>query len=217
LLDYLNVSFERFSLELLLLQWFLGFGVLRTVLYIGYQKLWSLKWFNEMIYLEFIWTVLPGVVLVWLGLPSLKLLYQHESLVEGFGGYLLSLKVVGHQWYWSYDLRQFNLEFDSFMRKIFNNSYYRGDVDNCLVLPFLTNILTMVTREDVLHAYALPPLYIKVDATPSRLNSTSLYSIFPSEIFGTCSELCGIEHSSMPIAVQFVSLYSFLNWVSLTK
>jgi len=89
-------------------------------------------------------------------------------------------------------------------------SYYGGQVDNLLTLPFGVNILALVTREDVLHAYALPPLFVKVDATPARLNRTFLTSIVPSEMFGTCSELCGIEHSNIPIVTQFVSLYSFL-------
>jgi len=151
------------------------------------------------------------VILVWLGLPSLKLLYQHEALREGGRQYSLSLKVVGHQWYWSYDFNQLGLEFDSFINKRDRVSYHNGQVDNLLVLPFLVNILALVTSEDVLHAYALPPLYVKVDATPARLNSTFITSLIPSEIFGTCSELCGVEHSNIPIVVQFVSLYSFLN------
>lgn len=139
------------------------------------------------------------------------MLYAHEALAEGFDQYALNLKIVGHQWYWSYDLSQFGLEFDSFINKSQDVRYYNGQVDNCLVLPFLANILALITREDVLHAYALPPLFIKVDATPARLNRASFHSPVPAEMFGTCSELCGIEHSRMPIVVQFVSLYSFLD------
>lgn len=200
-------------MELLLLQWVLGLGVFWVIMYITYQSSWSLKWVNEIMHLEFIWTVLPGLILVWLGLPSLKLLYQHEALAEGVDQYVLSVKVVGHQWYWSYDFRQFNLEFDSFINKSDDVSYYGGQVDNLLVLPFSVRVLALITREDVLHAYALPPLYIKVDATPARLNRAFLMSGVPSEMFGTCSELCGIEHSNIPIVVQFVSLYSFLRWI----
>jgi len=213
LLNYWQVSFERFSLELLLLQWVLGLGVLWVILYLIYQYYWSLKWLNELIYLEFIWTVLPGVILVWLGLPRLKLLYQHEALVREMGTCRLALKIVGHQWYWRYDLNQIGVNFDSFIDKEITNSYFNGGVDLNLVLPFGLRVLTLVTREDVLHAFALPPIYIKVDATPARLNSSLLDCGVPSKIFGTCSELCGIEHSSIPIVVEFASLISFLNWV----
>jgi len=200
-------------MELLLLQWVLGLGVLWVIVYMASQRFLSFKWVNEIMFLEFIWTVLPGLILVWLGLPRLKLLYQHEALTEVSDQYTLTLKIVGHQWYWSYDFSQLGLEFDSFMNKGVDVSYYGGQVDNLLTLPFGVNILALVTREDVLHAYALPPLFIKVDATPARLNRTFLTSIVPSEIFGTCSELCGIEHSNIPIVTQFVSLYSFLTWV----
>nr|YP_010016385.1 cytochrome c oxidase subunit II [Paraleuctra cercia]QOI73898.1 cytochrome c oxidase subunit II [Paraleuctra cercia] len=164
--------------------------------------------------IEIIWTILPAVTLVFIALPSLRLLY----LLDEVSNPALTLKTVGHQWYWSYEYSDFlQVEFDSYMTPYheMNESGFRLlDVDNRAVLPMNTQIRILVTAADVLHSWAVPALGVKVDATPGRLNQTSFLMNRPGLFFGQCSEICGANHSFMPIVIESVPTNTFINWVS---
>lgn len=157
------------------------------------------------------WTLIPAIILVFLAVPSIRLLFSSDELSNP----KLSLKVVGHQWYWSYqyaDLK--NLMFDSYMSSSSNSTHFRLlDSDHHVVLPVNTEIRAMVTAADVIHAWAVPRLIIKMDAVPGRLNQVSTFITTPGVLYGQCSEICGANHSFMPITIEAISQESFLDWV----
>nr|YP_009537768.1 cytochrome c oxidase subunit II [Ornithodoros coriaceus]ACB70338.1 cytochrome c oxidase subunit II [Ornithodoros coriaceus]AYN59500.1 cytochrome c oxidase subunit 2 [Ornithodoros coriaceus] len=162
--------------------------------------------------IETLWTIIPAIILIYIALPSLRLLYlMEESFYPS-----ISVKVTGHQWYWSYEYPDFNIEFDSFMvpTDSLNSSSFRLlDVDNRLVIPFNTNTRMMITSADVIHSWTMPTLGVKMDAVPGRLNQISSIALRPGLYFGQCSEICGANHSFMPISMEITSLNNFLNWV----
>nr|QWS06278.1 cytochrome c oxidase subunit II [Buccinum bayani] len=163
--------------------------------------------------IETIWTILPAFILVFLALPSLRLLY----LLDEVGNCSLTLKSIGHQWYWSYEYSDFSdIEFDSYM--IPTDELEPGDfrlleVDHRVVLPTQTDIRVLVTSADVIHAWTVPSLGVKVDAIPGRLNQLSFFIKYPGVFYGQCSEICGANHSFMPIVVEAVPLKNFMEWV----
>nr|WMQ72173.1 cytochrome oxidase subunit II [Okanagana occidentalis] len=163
--------------------------------------------------IEFIWTLLPAMTLIFIALPSLRLLY----LLDEVNNPLLTIKIVGHQWYWSYEYSDFlNVEFDSYMKSMNNldgNEFRLIEVDNRMILPFSTQIRLMITSTDVLHSWAMPSLGIKVDAVPGRLNQASILINRPGLIYGQCSEICGSNHSFMPIVIESINNKMFLNWL----
>lgn len=154
--------------------------------------------------LELTWTILPIFFLFSLGIPSFLLIYflERENKSD------LTYKSIRHQWYWSYENSDFkNLFFDSYMvnSSDLNIGDYRLlEVDNTLSLPFLTKIRILISSTDVLHAWTLPALSLKVDAVPRRLNTLSLFYSTPGTLYGQCSEICGVNHSFIPINVEFI-------------
>nr|YP_010400361.1 cytochrome c oxidase subunit II [Drupina grossularia]UQS76060.1 cytochrome c oxidase subunit 2 [Drupina grossularia] len=163
--------------------------------------------------IETIWTVVPAVILVFLALPSLRLLY----LLDEVGNCSLSVKSIGHQWYWSYEYSDFpSIEFDSYM--VPTNELEPGDfrlleVDHRMVLPTQTDIRVLVTSADVIHSWTVPSLGVKVDAVPGRLNQLGFFIKYPGVFYGQCSEICGANHSFMPIVVEAIPLKNFMEWV----
>nr|ATU07058.1 cytochrome c oxidase subunit II [Neotrogla sp. 5 KY-2017] len=161
---------------------------------------------------EMIWTIIPGMILIFIALPSLRLLYLMDEIQSPS----ITLKTIGHQWYWSYEYTDFlNIEFDSFMIKSSPNEYnFRLlDVSNRTILPFNTNIRLLISSSDVLHSWALPSLGIKMDANPGRLNQVSININRPGIFYGQCSEICGAVHSFMPIVVESISKNNFIKWL----
>nr|YP_009002226.1 cytochrome c oxidase subunit II [Acanthacorydalis orientalis]AHG99127.1 cytochrome c oxidase subunit II [Acanthacorydalis orientalis]UFZ12815.1 cytochrome c oxidase subunit II [Acanthacorydalis sinensis] len=163
--------------------------------------------------IEIIWTILPAITLIFIALPSLQLLYLLDEISDP----AITFKAIGHQWYWSYEYSDFmNTEFDSYMIPLneMNNENFRLlDVDNRIILPMLSQIRVLVTATDVLHSWAIPSLGVKIDATPGRLNQTSFFMNRPGLYYGQCSEICGANHSFMPIVIESVSSKSFINWI----
>lgn len=155
---------------------------------------------------ERVWTILPIVVLIFLVYPSIYLLYLiDESRVE----FLCTLKVIGHQWYWSYKIDGlFNLELDSYIDA--DASVRLIDVDNRVVIPVQEHIRALITSADVLHSWALPALGVKIDAIPGRLNQFVFIVIIHSVIHGQCREICGVNHSFIPIVLEAVRLQDLL-------
>nr|BCW86854.1 cytochrome c oxidase subunit II [Drepanosurus uchidai]BCW86867.1 cytochrome c oxidase subunit II [Drepanosurus uchidai] len=163
--------------------------------------------------IETIWTVLPAVILIFIALPSIRLLY----LIDEVQNPALTIKVTGHQWYWGYEYSDFNdLQFDSYMvptQDLEQGLFRLLDVDNRVPLPFNQPIRLMITSDDVLHSWALPSIGIKMDAIPGRLNQSGMLINMPGIFYGQCSEICGAGHSFMPIVLESVNTSSFLNWL----
>ena len=163
--------------------------------------------------IEIIWTVLPAVILIILALPSLRLLYLIDETTEP----RLTLKTVGHQWYWSYEYSDFNdIEFDSYMTPTNNlqpQEFRLLEVDNRVILPYLTQIRLLVTAADVIHSWTIPSLGIKADAVPGRLNQLNVFFNRPGVFYGQCSEICGANHSFIPISVEAITPTDFLTWI----
>lgn len=164
--------------------------------------------------IEIIWTILPAIVLIFIALPSLRLLYLMDEINEP----IITLKTIGHQWYWSYEYSDFiNLEFDSYIiptNELELNGFRLLDVDNRIVLPINNQIRILVSAADVLHSWTIPSLGVKVDATPGRLNQLSFLINRPGLYFGQCSEICGANHSFIPIVLESVPTNFFIKWVS---
>nr|YP_010713870.1 cytochrome c oxidase subunit II [Glyphocrangon regalis]WDD39090.1 cytochrome c oxidase subunit 2 [Glyphocrangon regalis] len=164
--------------------------------------------------IEVIWTILPALILIFIALPSLRILY----LLDEINFPSITLKAIGHQWYWSYEYSDFTqIEFDSYMipiNELDNSSFRLLDVDNRTVLPMNTQMRVLVSAADVIHSWAVPALGVKADAVPGRLNQISFNINRPGLFFGQCSEICGANHSFMPIVLEVTSIKSFLNWVS---
>nr|AHA52502.1 cytochrome c oxidase subunit II [Euurobracon breviterebrae] len=206
-LGMLMVEFHDFSLVLLLMimvfifymfmYFFLNKFVNKFILY------------NQMI--EIIWTLVPIFILLFMVIPSLKILYMTEDFVDPY----LTLKIVGHQWYWSYEYSDFlNLEFDSFMIGVnYEGSFRLLDVDNRLVLPYMVNVRGLVTSMDVIHSWTIPCIGVKVDAVPGRVNQLFMNFDRMGVYYGQCSEICGLNHSFMPIVVESTHLFLFFFWV----
>nr|QCF39610.1 cytochrome c oxidase subunit 2 [Glomeridesmus spelaeus] len=163
--------------------------------------------------IETIWTIIPAVILIFIAFPSLRLLY----LMDEINNPSMTLKVMGHQWYWSYEYSDFkNIDFDSFMDNSINMKSIRLlETNNSTPIPILNQIRTLISTSDVIHAWTIPTLGIKIDAIPGRLNQVSFIINRPSTLFGQCSEICGANHSFMPIMLEAINLKSFINWISL--
>nr|YP_010577119.1 cytochrome c oxidase subunit II [Striatobalanus tenuis]UZN92565.1 cytochrome c oxidase subunit 2 [Striatobalanus tenuis] len=164
--------------------------------------------------IEVIWTVVPALLLIFIALPSLHLLY----LLDEYDNPSLTVKSMGHQWYWSYEYSDFlDVEFDSYMipsKDLENNQFRLIEVDNRMIVPMNTYIRILVSSTDVIHSWTVPALSIKADAVPGRLNQLTFLVNRPGLFFGQCSEICGANHSFMPIVVESISMNSFLNWIN---
>nr|WGO57953.1 cytochrome c oxidase subunit II [Hemithyrsocera vittata] len=163
--------------------------------------------------IETAWTIAPAIVLIFIALPSLRLLY----LMDEINNPTVTLKTIGHQWYWSYEYSDFlKVEFDSYMipQNEMNNMNFRLlDVDNRAPLPMNSFIRIIITAMDVLHSWTVPSLGVKADAVPGRLNQTSFLINRPGIFFGQCSEICGANHSFMPIVIESIPINKFIEWI----
>nr|AIY59842.1 cytochrome oxidase subunit II [Simulium weji] len=164
--------------------------------------------------IEIIWTILPAIVLMFIALPSLRILY----LLDEINTPAITLKTIGHQWYWSYEYSDFmNLEFDSYMvptNELESNGFRLLDVDNRIVLPMNTQIRILVTAANVLHSWTVPALGVKVDGTPGRLNQTNFLMNQTILFFGQCSEICGANHKFMPIVLKTTPTNFFIKLIT---
>lgn len=150
---------------------------------------------------------MPSIILILIAIPSIKNLY----LIEEISKPSLSIKTIGHQWYWSYEYTDKSQnEIESYIKK---NSTRLIDTDNRLILPFKTNIRILISSTDVLHSWTIPSLGIKIDAVPGRLNQTKIFIKNPGLIYGQCSEICGTNHSFMPITIESTRMKNFIKWI----
>nr|YP_009176424.1 cytochrome c oxidase subunit II [Cryptolestes pusillus]ALI87005.1 cytochrome c oxidase subunit II [Cryptolestes pusillus] len=167
--------------------------------------------------IEIIWTILPAITLIFIALPSLRLIY----VLDEVNNPSLSIKTIGHQWYWSYEYSDFkNIEFDSYMIPTNELQPYQFrllDVDNRVIIPYETQIRMLVTSADVIHSWTIPSFGVKIDATPGRLNQIGFSTNRTGLFFGQCSEICGANHSFMPIVIESISPNYFIKWISKTE
>jgi len=176
--------------------------------------------FTHSTYLEIVWTVVPALILLVIAIPSFALLYSLDEHIAPS----LTLKVVGHQWYWSYEYSDYStleggesLNFDSYMlptEDLTIGNLRLLEVDNRIILPTGTHIRVIVTAADVLHSWAVPSFGIKVDACPGRLNQCSLWIKREGVYYGQCSEICGVNHGFMPIVVKAVAEEQYVSWIA---
>nr|YP_006883462.1 cytochrome c oxidase subunit II [Epinephelus awoara]YP_009992316.1 cytochrome c oxidase subunit II [Epinephelus awoara x Epinephelus tukula]URQ84720.1 cytochrome c oxidase subunit II [Epinephelus coioides]AFN25344.1 cytochrome c oxidase subunit II [Epinephelus awoara]ALD84746.1 cytochrome c oxidase subunit II [Epinephelus awoara]QNN90189.1 cytochrome c oxidase subunit II [Epinephelus awoara x Epinephelus tukula] len=164
--------------------------------------------------IEIIWTILPAVVLILIALPSLRILYLMDEINDPH----ITIKAMGHQWYWSYEYTDYeDLGFDSYMiptQDLTPGQFRLLEADHRMVVPLDSPVRVLVSAEDVLHSWAVPALGVKMDAVPGRLNQTAFITSRPGVFYGQCSEICGANHSFMPIVVEVVPLEHFENWSS---
>ena len=174
--------------------------------------------------IEVIWTLVPVLILVGIAIPSIRLLRHTYSPPPAD----LTVKVTGHQWYWSYELPDYGVSFDSYMLKEKNDPTRQKDqrartdadgppllaVDNRLVLPAHKTVKFIVTADDVIHSFAMPSFWIKQDANPGQLHETWAYIERRGVYFGQCSELCGARHGFMPIVIEATTPARFAQWVA---
>nr|YP_009178037.1 cytochrome c oxidase subunit II [Limanda aspera]YP_010949971.1 cytochrome c oxidase subunit II [Limanda sakhalinensis]AJW75328.1 cytochrome c oxidase subunit II [Limanda aspera]QHN51636.1 cytochrome c oxidase subunit II [Limanda limanda]WMI35875.1 cytochrome c oxidase subunit II [Limanda sakhalinensis] len=165
--------------------------------------------------IEVIWTVLPAIILILIALPSLRILYLMDEINDPH----LTIKALGHQWYWSYEYTDYqDLGFDSYMiptQDLTPGQFRLLEADHRMVIPVESPIRVLISAEDVLHSWAVPSLGVKVDAVPGRLNQATFIVSRPGVFYGQCSEICGANHSFMPVVVEAVPLDHFENWSSL--
>nr|YP_009332463.1 cytochrome c oxidase subunit II [Kryptolebias hermaphroditus]API83170.1 cytochrome c oxidase subunit II [Kryptolebias hermaphroditus] len=165
--------------------------------------------------IEIIWTLLPALILILIALPSLRILYLMDEVNDPH----LTVKALGHQWYWSYEYTDYNnFGFDSYMiptQDLTPGQFRLLDVDHRMVIPTESPVRVLITADDVLHSWAVPSLGIKMDAVPGRLNQTAFIISRPGIYYGQCSEICGANHSFMPIVVEAIPLKHFENWSTL--
>ena len=167
--------------------------------------------------IETIWTVLPGVLLIALAIPSLRLLY----LIDEVGSPTIRIKTTAYQWYWNYNYEDFfGFNFDSYMlsdRDLELGEHRLLEVDNRVVLPLGIWVRIIITSGDVIHSWAVPSLGVKVDAIPGRLNQVGFFTSIPGVMYGQCSEICGANHSFIPICLEVVSWEAWKGWIELMK
>ncbi|MEO7563795.1 MAG: cytochrome c oxidase subunit II [Sphingomicrobium sp.] len=173
--------------------------------------------------IEVVWTLLPVLILVGIAIPSIRLL-SHQYTPPPAD---VTIKVVGHQWYWSYEYPDMGVSFDSYMLKEANDPNRQATqrartdndgppmlaVDNRVVIPAGKVVKFLVTADDVIHSFAMPAFWIKQDANPGQVHETWAKVDRPGVYFGQCSELCGARHGFMPIAIEVVPQAQFDQWV----
>lgn len=173
--------------------------------------------FSHNVLVEVVWTVIPVIILVIIAIPSFRILHMMEKTPPSD----LTIKVVGYQWYWHYIYPDNeNIEFDSYLitkENLKANQRRLLEVDNRIIIPENTTVKFLITAGDVLHSFAVPSLGIKTDAIPGRINETWTKISQKGVYYGQCSELCGVNHGFMPIAIEVVSKEDFEKWVKTAK
>nr|YP_005351137.1 cytochrome c oxidase subunit II [Fissurella volcano]AFB78087.1 cytochrome c oxidase subunit II [Fissurella volcano] len=199
------INFHNYALMILIM--ILSFVTYLTVLFSmnGYSDRFTMDGQE----VEVVWTIIPGAILIFLVFPSLHLLY----LLDEIGDCGLSVKVIGNQWYWSYEYSDFmGVEYDSYMvpsNALVEGEYRLLEVDHRVVVPVGSQVRVLVTSADVIHSWTVPSLGVKADAIPGRLNQLSFFCNMPGVFYGQCSEICGANHSFMPIVLEAVDVMDF--------
>ena len=165
------------------------------------------------------WVIVPVIILIQICIPSLLLFYALDESVNSN----LTIKAIGHQWYWRYEYRDFwaigrgsQVEFDAYIiptNELERSIFRLLDVDTRMVVPFNIHVRILISSADVLHAWTVPSLGVKADAVPGRLNQVKFIAQRAGLFFGQCSEICGANHRFIPIVLEIVNSKTFLNWI----
>lgn len=198
--------------------------ILTLVILISYHSIvtknYSTTTLEEGLAVEAGWTAFPSLILISLASRSLALLYEIETRIDTqpLNNKSLTVKTVGHQWYWSYEYADFQkINFDAYIvptTNLHNGQFRVLEADNRIVLPWNSPVNLLVTSADVLHAWTIPSLGVKADAVPGRLNLIKFSVIIPGTFYGQCSEICGANHSFIPIALERIKPTIFIKWVN---
>ena len=174
--------------------------------------------------IEIIWTTIPALILLSLASPSFSLLYSLDEITNPE----ITLKIFGHQWYWSYEISDYkicsseekSLKFSSylltndFLKEHNNLGFFRLlETNKRIFFPSNTHIRLLITAVDVLHSWTIPSFGVKVDACPGRLNQANLFIKRFGIFFGQCSEICGVNHGFMPIVAVVCSINNYYSIV----
>ena len=201
------------------------FVIISIVLFVAWLLFLTLKNFTELTnssvsnfthsnYIEIVWTSIPAFILLSLASPSFSLLFSLDEIANPE----LTLKVLGCQWFWSYEISDFNscatnnnLKYssymltDEFLKENNTIGFFRNlETNKRIILPTNTHLRLLVSAVDVLHSWTIPSFGVKVDACPGRLNQANLFIKRFGVFFGQCSEICGVNHSFMPIVLLAV-------------
>ncbi len=167
--------------------------------------------------LEIAWTIVPILILVFIGAYSLPVLFKQQEIPEGE----INIKVTGYQWYWGYEYVDEGFAFDSFMLprdELAENGYADSDyllaTDTAVVVPVGKTVVMQVTAADVIHSWTIPAFGVKQDGIPGRLGQLWFEAEREGVYFGQCSELCGKDHAYMPITVKVVSEAEYARWLT---
>lgn len=170
--------------------------------------------------LEVAWTIVPIVILVFIGAFSLPVLFKQQEIPEAD----INIKVTGYQWYWGYEYVDEGVQFESYMlaRDELEDYGYSQDeyllaTDTAVIVPIGATIVMQVTGADVIHAWTIPAFGVKQDAVPGRLAQLWFAAEREGIYFGQCSELCGKDHAYMPITVKVVSQEVYDQWLADAK
>jgi len=168
--------------------------------------------------IEVIWTLVPALILLFIAFPSFRLLANQYNPPKAD----LTVKVTGYQWYWGYEYPDYGgISFDSLpLSKDEAGKQgvpYLLDTDNRVVVPAGKTVKLLITGADVIHSFAVPSFWIKMDAVPGRINETWFKVDRPGVYYGQCSELCGTKHGFMPIAIEVLPEAQFRAWVRMKQ
>jgi len=181
--------------------------------------------------LEIAWTIVPIIILVFIGSFSLPVLFKQQEIPEGD----ITIKVTGYQWYWGYEYLDEGVAFDSYMIGSetdnlltpetsqaladagYTDAQFRLATDTSVVVPVGATIVMQLTGADVIHSWTIPAFGVKQDAVPGRLSQLWFAAEREGVYFGQCSELCGIAHAYMPITVKVVSQEAYDEWLIAAK
>ena len=201
---------------------FVGWLMINSVNYYSEYEISKHTQFTHSKELEIVWTTVPALILLFLATPSFTLLYSMDELIDPE----LTLKIIGHQWYWGYEMSEYNtcfgdvnIQYNCYMMMLDglpndSKGYFRLlETNRRVLLPTDTHLRLLVSAADVLHSWTVPSFGVKVDACPGRLNQLNLYIKRAGLFFGQCSEICGVNHGFMPISVLGVSSLKFNSFV----
>ncbi|PCJ29786.1 MAG: cytochrome c oxidase subunit II [Rickettsiales bacterium] len=172
--------------------------------------------FSSNLTVEIAWTLIPVIILIIIAVPSFRILKMAEHTPDSD----VTVKVVGSQWFWTYSYPDHGIEFDSYMiqdEDLLPGQLRLLEVDNRIIVPQGKVVKFLITAADVIHSFAVPALGIKLDAVPGRTNETWAKIDKIGVYYGQCSELCGVNHGFMPIAVEVVSQKDYDIWVESAK
>nr|YP_010388110.1 cytochrome c oxidase subunit II [Aclerda takahashii]UPO69094.1 cytochrome c oxidase subunit 2 [Aclerda takahashii] len=159
--------------------------------------------------LEFLWTIFPMIMIIVISYYSVMTLYLNNEMKSNS----INIKITGNQWFWNYNYMNFNMKFNSYM--IYNNMFNFNimETDNKMIIPLNTQIMIIISSLDVIHSWSIPSMNIKIDAIPGQINNSVIQTNKVLIMFGQCSEICGINHSFMPIMVESILMKNFIQWI----